>query len=249
MKNVLITGSGIGIGAATAKAFGLLGYRVIVTDILINEGKKIVSEINDNGGEASFFEMNVASTNQVNKVVSEVEQKFGEIDTLVCNAGIAKKVPLSVLTDEKWDETLDIDLKGIFRVIRAAAPGMKKKSYGSIICLSSCMGIQYGWDEHVHYSAAKSGVVGLVRGLAVELAKNGIRVNGIAPGFIRTAQALSEEHSLGEKGLEKSNEFIPFGVGEPEDVADVITFLSSKSSRYITGQTISVDGGLLVGRY
>ena len=107
-----------------------------------------------------------------------------------------------------------------------------------------------GWDQHVHYSAAKSGVVGLVRGLAMELAKDGIRVNGIAPGYIRTAQALSEEHSLGPAGLEKAADFIPMGrVGEPDDIADVIVFLASHAARYMTGQTIVVDGGLLVGRY
>lgn len=112
------------------------------------------------------------------------------------------------------------------------------------------MGIAYGWDEHVHYSAAKAGVVGLVRGLAVELARDGIRVNGIAPGYIRTAQALSEEHSLGPAGLEKAAEFIPMGrVGEPEDIADVAVFLASDAARYLTGQTITVDGGLLVGRH
>lgn len=112
------------------------------------------------------------------------------------------------------------------------------------------MGVAYGWDQHVHYSAAKSGVVGLVRGLAVELAKHGIRVNGVAPGYVRTAQALSEQHSLGAEGLEQAAEFIPAGrVGEPEDIADVIAFLVSNASRYITGQIITVDGGLLVGRY
>ncbi len=119
-----------------------------------------------------------------------------------------------------------------------------------MIALSSIMGVAYGWDEHVQYSAAKAGVVGLVRGLAVELARDGIRVNGVAPGYIRTAQALSEEHSLGPEGLEKAADFIPMGrVGEPEDIADVILFLASEAARYVTGQVLVVDGGLLPGRY
>jgi 3-oxoacyl-[acyl-carrier protein] reductase len=119
-----------------------------------------------------------------------------------------------------------------------------------MIAVSSIMGVAYGWDEHVQYSAAKAGVVGFVRGLAVELARNGVRVNGIAPGYIRTAQALSEEHSLGPEGLEQAAEFIPMGrVGEPDDIADVIVFLASEAARYITGQVLVVDGGLLVGRY
>jgi len=102
----------------------------------------------------------------------------------------------------------------------------------------------------VHYSSAKAGVVGLIRGLAVELARNGIRVNGIAPGYIRTAQLLSEKHSLGPAGAEKAGEFIPMGrIGEPDEIADVILFLASSAARYMTGQTLVVDGGLLVGRY
>jgi len=154
------------------------------------------------------------------------------------------------MSDAKWDHTLEVDLKGILRVARAAVPGMQTRGAGAIVALSSIMGVAYGWDEHVHYSAAKSGVVGLVRGLAVELARRGIRVNAVAPGYIRTAQALSEQHSLGPAGLEKAAEFIPMGrVGEPEDIADVILFLASHAARYITGQTVVVDGGLLVGRY
>ena len=119
-----------------------------------------------------------------------------------------------------------------------------------MVAVSSIMGVAYGWDEHVQYSAAKAGVVGLVRGLAVELARDGIKINGIAPGYIRTAQALSEKHSLGPEGLEKAAEFIPMDrVGEPEDIADVILFLASDAARYLTGQGVVVDGGLLVGRY
>jgi 3-oxoacyl-[acyl-carrier protein] reductase len=134
-------------------------------------------------------------------------------------------------------------------VIRPALPAMRGRG-GAIVCVSSIMGVAYGWDEHVHYSAAKSGVVGLVRGLAVELARSGIRVNGIAPGYIRTAQLLSKEHSLGPDGAAAAGAFIPMGrIGEPDEIADVIHFLASPAARYMTGQTVAVDGGLLVGRY
>lgn len=249
-RTVLITGAGIGIGRATALAFSAAGYHVVATDILDKEGADVVEAIRRAGGSAEFKRLDVRSTAEADAVVAAVEKERGGIDCIVANAGIAHKVPLPALSDEKWDFTFDIDLKGIFRVVRPALPGMKARKSGAIVCLSSIMGVAYGWDEHVHYSAAKSGVVGLVRGLAVELAREGIRVNGVAPGYIRTAQLLSKEHSLGPDGADKAGEFIPMGrIGEPEDIADVILFLASNAARYMTGQTVVVDGGLLVGRY
>lgn len=249
-KTVLITGAGIGIGRASAKAFGAAGYHVIVTDVLEAEGASCVADIKAAGGSAEFHFLDVRSTEAADALVAAVEAAHGGIDVIVANAGIAHKVPLPALTDEKWDHTFDIDLKGIFRVIRPALAGMKARKKGAVIALSSIMGVAYGWDEHVHYSAAKAGVVGLVRGLAVELARDGIRVNGVAPGYIRTAQLLSKENSLGPEAAEKAGEFIPMGrIGEPEDIADVVLFLASNGARYMTGQVVVVDGGLLVGRY
>ena len=250
MTNItLITGAGIGIGRASAIAFAKSGSHVVVTDVLEAQANAVVEEIKAAGGSAEFMFLDVRSTEGADAVVAAVEAKHGQIDTVVANAGIAHKVPLSEMTDEKWDYTLDIDLKGVFRIVRPALAGMKARKSGSVVALSSIMGVAYGWDEHVHYSAAKAGVVGLVRGLAVELARDGIRVNGVAPGYIRTAQLLSKEHSLGPDA-DKAGEFIPMGrIGEPEDIADVILFLASKGARYITGQVVAVDGGLLVGRY
>lgn len=246
----IVTGAGIGIGQATAKALAARGDYVVVTDILEDKGTETAQAILAAGGSAEFKLYDVRSTEATNALVADIENRHGGIDVIVANAGIAHRTPLSDLTDEKWDLTFDIDLKGIFRLVRAAAPGMRARKSGSIVALSSIMGIAYGWDEHVHYSAAKSGVIGLVRGLAVELARDGVRVNGIAPGYIRTAQLLSEENSLGPAGAEKAAEFIPMGrLGTPEDIADVIAFLASNGARYMTGQVLVVDGGLLVGRY
>jgi 3-oxoacyl-[acyl-carrier protein] reductase len=220
-----------------------------VTDVLEDAGKSVVAEITAAGGSAEFMTLDVRSTEGADAVVAAVEARHGKIDTIVANAGIAHRVPLPQLTDAKWDHTFDIDLKGIYRIVRPALPGMKARKSGSVIALSSIMGVAYGWDEHVHYSAAKAGVVGLVRGLAVELARDGIRVNGVAPGYIRTAQLLSKEHSVGPDA-DKCGEYIPMGrIGEPEDIADVIMFLASNGARYMTGQVVVVDGGLLVGRY
>ncbi len=247
---VLITGAGIGIGRATAKAFAKAGYKVVITDVLEKEGANVAAEIVRDGGAAEFRKLDVRSTAAADALVASVEKAHGGIDVIVANAGIAHKVPVSQLSDEKWDHTFEIDLKGIFRVVRPALDGMRTRKKGAIVCVSSIMGVAYGWDEHVHYSSAKAGVVGLVRGLAVELARDGVRVNGIAPGYVRTAQLLSEEHSLGPEGAQKAGEFIPMGrIGEPEEIADVIVFLASHSARYMTGQVVVVDGGLLVGRY
>lgn len=249
-STVLITGAGIGIGRATAKAFGRVGAQVLVTDVLAAEGEAVAAEIAADGGRAQFLPLDVTSTEAVESVFARAEAEWGGIDTVIANAGIAHRVPLAAMTDALWDHTLDIDLKGVMRVFRRAVPGMRARGGGRMVALSSIMGIAYGWDEHVHYSAAKAGVVGLVRAMAVELASQGIRVNGVAPGYIRTAQLLSEEHSLGAVGAQAAPAFIPMGrLGEPEDIADVILFLTSDAARYITGQVIAVDGGLLVGRY
>jgi 3-oxoacyl-[acyl-carrier protein] reductase len=249
-RTTLVTGGGIGIGRATALAFAAAGDHVVVTDVLEKEGRSVAEEVLGRGGSAEFRLLDVRSTRDADKTVQDIETQRGAIDVIVANAGIAHRVPLAELTDEKWDHTFDIDLKGMLRVIRPSLAAMKRKGAGAIVCISSIMGVAYGWDEHVHYSAAKSGVVGLVRGLAVELARSGIRVNGVAPGYIRTAQLLSKEHSLGPEGAEEAGAFIPMGrIGEPSDIADVIHFLASPAARYMTGQTIAVDGGLLVGRY
>jgi 3-oxoacyl-[acyl-carrier protein] reductase len=245
-RTILITGSGIGIGRSTALAFAKLGDRVVVTDVLEKEGNAVAAEIKAAGGSAVFHRFDVRDAAAADRLLAEI----GPVDVLIANAGIAHKVPLEQLTDEKWDHTFDIDLKGMWHAIRPTLKAMKARKRGAIVCVSSIMGVAYGWDQHVHYSAAKSGVVGLVRGLAVELAREGIRVNGIAPGYIRTAQLLSKEHSLGPEAAEAAGAFIPMGrIGEPEEIADVIVFLASQGARYMTGQTVVVDGGLLVGRY
>lgn len=247
---VLVTGGGIGIGRATCLLYGKRGDHVVVSDVLEAEGRQTAETITAAGGSAEFQSLNVRSTEAADAVVADVLARHGKIDVIVANAGIAHRVPLDALTDEKWDETHDIDLKGMLRVIRPALDSMREAKSGAIVCLSSIMGVAYGWDEHVAYSSAKAGVVGLVRALAVELAGDGIRVNGVAPGYTRTAQLLSAENSLGPKADELASPYIPMRrLGEPEEIAEVIGFLTSSAASYMTGQVLTVDGGLLVGRY
>ena len=244
---MLVTGGGIGIGRACALAFARSGYHVIVTDVLETEGRELARAIVDAGGKACFRLMDVRSTSQVDDVIAEMDSRFGAIDALVLNAGIAHRVPLAELDDARWDHTVDIDLKGMFRTARAALPAMRARRSGSIVCLTSLMGVAWGWTEHVHYSAAKSGVIGLMRGLAAEVAADGIRVNAVSPGYVRTAQLLSKEHSLGPEGVIEAAKRVPLGrIGEPDDIADVIHFLASDAARYLTGQVIVADGGLSI---
>ena len=235
---------------ATATAFTAAGYHIIVTDILEAEGKATAEKIAQAGGSAEFHHLDVTSTEDADRVAEAVLAAHGPPDCIVANAGIAHRVPLAEMTDEKWDHTFEVDLKGIMRVVRPLAPAMRARGHGAIVCISSISGLCYGWDEHVQYNAAKAGVLGLVRGLAIELAKDGIRVMGIAPGLIRTAQSLSVEHSLGPEGIAAAAGRIPLGrVGEPEGIADVVVFLASDKARYMTGQTILVDGGLTVWQH
>lgn len=247
-KTVLVSGGGIGIGRATALAFAAEGYRVAVTDVLADEGMAVARSITDQGGEAEFHHLDVTSSDLVDHVVKLVQERHGPLSVLVCNAGIAKRLPLDDLSDRDWDRTLDVNIKGMMRLLRVAAPGLRSVDGASVICISSVVGTAYGWPDHLPYTVSKAAVAGFVRGAAMELCGSGVRVNGIAPGFIRTAQTLDDYHSVGESGLQAVAGRIPLGrVGEPEDIADVALFLASSKARYITGQVLTVDGGLLVG--
>ena len=244
----LVTGAGIGIGRATALALAKTGHRVIVTDVLIKEGKAVARRINAGKGVAEFYPMDVTDSGQVNDVVSAVERKYRRgLDVLINNAGIAKKTPMRNLTDGQWDVTHETVLKGMMRAARAVLPRMRKQKRGAIVCLSSVAGAVQGWADHVPYSAAKGGVAGFVRGLAVEVARDGVRINGIAPGLILTAQLLDPYHSVGERGIKAAERAIPLGrLGTPEDIADVAVFLASDKARYLTGHVVTVDGGLTI---
>ena len=243
----LVTGAGIGLGRATALALGDAGYHVVVTDVLDAEGEAVAAEIAGAGGSAEFQHLNVTDTDAANTVVGDVVARCGAIDALVLNAGIARTLPLSTLSDAAWDETMEVNLKGMMRVFRAAVPAMQAANKGAVVCISSIVGAVLGWSEHIPYVASKGGVLGLVRSAALEFAGHGIRVNGIAPGVIRSAQTLDPVNSLGEDGLAAFAETVPLGrVGNPEDIADVAVFLLSDKARYLTGQVIPVDGGTTI---
>ena len=197
------------------------------------------------GGKGLVVEVDVRSSAQVDALARSAQDAFGRIDYVVANAGVLRRAPLAELSDEAWDDMLSVDLTGVLRTFRSCAPFLGEG--GAMVAVSSIAGGIYGWEDHAHYAAAKAGVLGLCRSLAVELAPRGIRVNAVIPGLIETPQSSDPVNSLGPEGLRRAGADIPFGrVGRPEEVADVIRFLTSAQARYVTGQELVVDGGLTI---
>jgi 3-oxoacyl-[acyl-carrier protein] reductase len=241
----LITGAASGIGAATARIYAEAGADVALAwyppdghDI-----GPVVEAVERVGRKAVVEPVDVTRTADVDRLVARAVDELGGIDIVVANAGIARKVALGELDDAAWGAVIDVDLNGAWRCFRAALPYMQKAGYGRLIATSSVAGTVSGWPEHSHYAAAKGGLVGLVKSLAVEFAADGITANAVAPGVIRTPQALDPVNSLGPDGVNATVRKVPAGrVGDPEDIAYVYQFLASAEASYVTGQLIVVDG-------
>jgi 3-oxoacyl-[acyl-carrier protein] reductase len=243
----VITGAASGIGRAAA-----VGYAADGNDVVIgtypgdpHDPKETLRQVEAAGGSGLVVEVDVRSSEQVDRLAARARDTFGRIDHVVANAGVLRRAPLPELTDEAWDDMLSVDLTGVLRTFRSCAALMEHG--GAMVAVSSIAGGVYGWEDHAHYAAAKAGVLGLCRSLAVELAPRGIRVNAVIPGLIETPQSSDPVNSLGPEGLRRAGADIPHGrVGQPEEVADVIRFLTSHQARYVTGQELVVDGGLTV---
>ncbi|MCL5958022.1 MAG: SDR family oxidoreductase [Chloroflexi bacterium] len=250
-KVVLVTGAGcaIGMGRQIALDFAREGARVVASDIDVPAVEETVAMIAQAGGEAIAVPCDVFKTDDVNNMVQQALAKYGGgIDVLVNNAGIAKKRAFVEMTDEEWNRTLGTNLGGAYRCARAVVPTMIDQGFGRIVSISSLMGSSWGWVDHVHYNAAKAGIEGLTRGLAIELGPKGVTANAIAPGFIWTAQSTSKDHSLGPEGMKVAEGYIPLRrYGVPSDISDVVLFFASDAARYITGQVLLVDGGVTLG--
>lgn len=243
----IVTGAASGIGRAVAVRCAREGVRTVIASYPgdPHDPKETLALVEAAGGQGLVVEVDVRSSDQVTELARRALDSYGRIDHVVANAGILRRASLSELTDARWDDMLSVDLTGVLRTFRACAPHMDQG--GTMVAISSISGGVYGWSEHAHYAAAKAGVIGLCRSLAVELAPQGIRVNTVIPGLIETPQSTDAVNSLGHEGLQRASADIPLGrPGEPDEVADVIWFLSSPESRYVTGQEIVVDGGLVV---
>jgi 3-oxoacyl-[acyl-carrier protein] reductase len=246
-KTAVITGAASGIGRATAVAFARAGIRSVIGSLPGDphdpyETLKLVKEA---GGEGVVHELDVRSADEVDSFAQRAVDEWGRLDIAVANAGIVRLHPLDELTDEAWNDLMSVDLGGVMRVFRSAASRMDHG--GALVGISSISGGVYGWADHAHYTAAKAGVLGLCKALAVELAPRGIRVNSIIPGVIDTAQTQDSTNSFGREGLATAGTKIPIGrVGRPEEIAHAVRFFSSEEASYITGQHLVVDGGLTV---
>lgn len=243
----VISGAASGIGRSTAEFLARQGHKVVIGHFAKDphDPQHTLDLVTAAGGEGVILDLDVSSTESVDVFIHSAVEHFGAVTHVVANAGILRQAPMGQMDDASWDELLQVDLHGVMRLVRASLPHLARGS--SIVATSSIVGGYYGWAEHAHYAAAKAGVIGLTRSLAVEFGPQGIRANAVIPGLIETPQSLDSVNSLGPEGLKAAGDYIPWGrVGKPEEVASVIGFLLSAHASYLTGQELTVDGGLTV---
>lgn len=240
-KVALITGAARGIGKQIALKFASEGADIAFTDLVMNDDmKQTISDIAALGHKVQGYASNAANFEETHDVVAKIKEDFGHIDILVNNAGITKDGLMLKMTEAQWDAVIAVNLKSAFNFIHATIPYMMRQRSGSIINMSSVVGV-HGNAAQCNYSASKAGLIALAKSIGQEMGKKGIRANAIAPGFIDTpmTQALPEE--IRKEWVER----IPLRrAGTPEDIANVATFLASDLSSYVSGQVIQVDGGM-----
>ncbi|HEG7120805.1 TPA: 3-oxoacyl-[acyl-carrier-protein] reductase [Staphylococcus aureus] len=240
-KSALVTGASRGIGRSIALQLAEEGYNVAVNYAGSKEkAEAVVEEIKAKGVDSFAIQANVADADEVKAMIKEVVSQFGSLDVLVNNAGITRDNLLMRMKEQEWDDVIDTNLKGVFNCIQKATPQMLRQRSGAIINLSSVVGA-VGNPGQANYVATKAGVIGLTKSAAREIASRGITVNAVAPGFIVSdmTDALSDE--LKEQMLTQ----IPLArFGQDTDIANTVAFLASDKAKYITGQTIHVNGGM-----
>ena len=238
-KVSIITGSGSGIGHATAVKFAQEGAKVAVCDINEQAAKDVAREICDSGGEALAFHIDVTNKGSIARMVEGVMAKWGRIDTLVNNAGIVQDAQLKKMTDDQFDAVIDVNLKGVYNCTKAVVDIMLEQHSGCILNASSIVGL-YGNFGQTNYAASKFAVIGMMKTWARELGKKGIRSNAICPGFIETPILKS----MPQKVVQMMQDKVPLGrLGRPEEIANTYAWLASDEASYINGAVIEVSGG------
>lgn len=242
-KTVIVTGGSRGIGRAIALDFAKSGANVVVNyNSSASKAEEVVAEIESLGGKGLAVQCNVSSQEDVDRLLKASVDTFGGVDILVNNAGITKDTLILRMKEEDWDSVLDTNLKGTFMTTKVIGKYMLKKKQGRIVNITSVVGVM-GNAGQSNYAASKAGVIGFTKSIAKEFASRGITVNAVAPGFIESdmTEVLSDEVK------EAYAKAIPLGkMGQPEDVSSAVKFLCSDMSKYITGQVVQVDGGMLM---
>jgi 3-oxoacyl-[acyl-carrier protein] reductase len=241
-KTALVTGASKGIGRAIAFQYANQGANVAFTYLSsVEQGQALETELKAKGINAKGYRSDASDFTQAEKLINDVIADFGTLDILVNNAGITQDTLLLRMTEEMWDKVIDVNLKSCFNTVKAATKQMMKQKSGSIINMTSIVGLK-GNAGQSNYAASKAGIIGFTKSVALELGSRGIRSNAVAPGFIETEMT----GKLDEKTVQGWRDGIPLKRGgKPENVADACVFLGSDLSSYITGQVIQVDGGLL----
>ena len=241
-KTALVTGASKGIGRAIAHRFAEQGANVAFTYLSsVEKGEALVDELKNHGVEAKGYRSDASDFAAAEELINSVVADFGSLDVLINNAGITRDNLLMRMSEEHWDEIMKVNLKSCFNTVKAATRTLMKQKSGSIINMSSVVGVK-GNAGQANYAASKAGIVGFSKSVALELGSRGVRCNVIAPGFIETEMT----DALDEKTVQSWRDAIPLKRGgAPEDVANACVFLGSDLSSYITGQVIQVDGGML----
>jgi NAD(P)-dependent dehydrogenase (short-subunit alcohol dehydrogenase family) len=243
-KVVVITGAGSGIGAATAKLFGTHGATVVVSDINLENAKKIVSQIKKVGGTALAIKTDVTEFEEVESLIVTTVKEYGRLDVMINNAGIGGKQQLKTAdhTHDDWHNVIAVNQTGVFYCMKVALKQMLAQGHGSMVNVASLAGLKAS-GNNLSYSASKFAVVGMTKSAALEYGRKNIRINAVCPGYTQSAlldQFLSVSPGMGDK----LKRFIPMGrFGEANEIAEAICWLASENSKFITGQTITLDGG------
>lgn len=245
-KVALVTGARRGMGKAHALTLAAQGATVVITDVDQSECELVADEIHAKGGTSMCYKLDVSNKADVDRVFDEVIAKYGRLDILVNNAGIYQSKPFLEMTEEEWDRTVDINLKGEFLCAQRAAKEMVKNKWGRIINIASVAsgGVGVGIAGGAHYTASKGGIIGMTETLAIELAPLGITVNAIGPGAIDTPMVGAA--NMPKEVMDAMLVGVPMKrMGRPEEVSAAVAFLASDEASYVTGSTVYVDGGWL----